>query len=104
MVIALSITFRSSAEPTPQCIAAYNATFNSAASATCATAYFSLVFGSATDEQTMMVCNISQPCYSMIENVIITCGNTVSYISSYIHGSILPLYAMVLARPLVMPR
>ena len=56
-------------QPSPQCIAAYNATFNSnnTASTSCAEAYGTLLFtDTATDQQRMMVCSAGQQCNSMI--------------------------------------
>jgi len=78
-VIIVSSIVLSSAQPTPQCIEAYNATFNNVSTITCSGAYYALILGSATNEQMMMVCNASQQCNNMIENVINVCGNTVSY-------------------------
>jgi len=78
VVIIVSPVVLSLAQPTPQCIEAYNATFNSVSPASCSGAYYALILGSATNEQTMMVCNASQQCNNMIENVINVCGNTVS--------------------------
>ena len=62
----------------PQCIAAYNATFNDQTTASCPNASLELFFGTATDDQRMMVCSSGQQCNTMIENVIDICGNTVS--------------------------
>ena len=80
VVIATSFALSSAqSQPSPQCIAAYNATFgDTATDATCVTAYYSLVFGIATEEQRMMVCDAGQQCNTMIENIISICGDTVS--------------------------
>ena len=78
LVIASSFVL-SSAQPSSQCVAAYNATFDSADGANCAAAYLSLQSGSSTDvQEEMMVCNSSYPCNTMIENIINLCGDTVS--------------------------
>lgn len=77
LVVASSFVL-SSAQPSSQCVAAYNATFGSANGSNCSTAYSSLVSGVGTDEQEMMVCNSSEPCNAMIENIITLCGDTVS--------------------------
>ena len=72
-------------QPSPQCITAYNATFgDTATDTTCVAAYYSLLFGSATEEQGMMVCDAGQQCNTMIENVISTCGDTVSQAFNYV--------------------
>ena len=79
VVIASSFALSSAqSQPSPQCIAAYNATFD-ATDTTCVAAYYSLLFGSSTNEQMMMVCNAGQECNSMIENIITICGDTVSH-------------------------
>ena len=80
VVIASSFVLSSAQDqPSAQCIAAYNATFGaSPTDTTCVTAYFSLLFGAATDEQRMMVCDAGQQCNTMIENIINICGDTVS--------------------------
>ena len=66
-------------QPSAQCVAAYNATFgDTTTDTTCVTAYYSLLLGSATDEQGMMVCDAGQQCNTMIENIISICNDTVS--------------------------
>ena len=69
----------SSAQPSPECLAAYNAVFTSADGepGDCAVAYYAALTNNATDEQTMMVCNIGQQCNTMIENIITRCGDMV---------------------------
>ena len=79
VVMASSVIVFSSAQPSPECIAAYNATFRSFDALACANAYFSLFRSdSENDEQRMMVCNETQQCNAMVQNVINVCGNTVS--------------------------
>ena len=82
LVIILSFAILSSAQPEAQpsaeCIAAYNATFTEADTNNCSAASFALFLGDATDEQRMMVCTAGQQCNTMIENVISVCGDTVS--------------------------
>ena len=72
-------------QPSPQCIAAYNATVNSddTASTNCTEAYGKLLISNATDQQIMMVCSAGQQCNSMIENIISLCGDTVSYMHKF---------------------
>ena len=73
-------------QPSPQCIAAYNATVNSnnTASTNCIEAYGKLLLiGNATDQQIMMVCSAGQQCNSMIENILSLCRDTVSYIHRF---------------------
>ena len=77
VIIASSIVL-SSAQPSPECITAYNATFSSE-DPTCVTAYYLLLTGNATDEQRMMVCNEGQQCNTMLENIITECGDAVSF-------------------------
>lgn len=77
VVIASSIVL-SSAQPSSQCITAYNDTFDNAGSVNCSGAYLSLISGNVTSQQRMMVCDAGQQCNIMIENVITLCGNTVS--------------------------
>ena len=82
LVIALSFVLASAqSEPTvapsPECITAYNATYNSGDTSDCVAASLALFLGTATDEQRMMVCSAGQQCNTMIENVISLCGNTV---------------------------
>ena len=78
VVIATSAVLPSLAQdqPSSECIAAYNATFNSG-DTSCSVAYQMAFAGIATDQQKMMVCNSGQQCNSMIENVINLCGSTV---------------------------
>ena len=76
VLIASSVVL-SSAQPIPECLTAFNATFGSTTS--CGVAYGSLYFENATDEQRMMVCDESQQCNTMIENIISICDNTVNY-------------------------
>ena len=80
LVIVSSFVLSSAQDqPSAQCIAAYNATFGATATdTTCVTAYYSLFFGFATDEQRIMVCDAGQQCNTMIENIISICGDTVS--------------------------
>ena len=80
VIIAASSFAVSSAQnqPSPQCIAAYNATFDDTTDTTCVAAYYTIFLGSPTDEQRMMVCNAGQQCNTMIENIISICGDTVS--------------------------
>ena len=83
LVITLCFVLRGSsaqpqAQPSPQCIAAYNATFNEEDTTGCVGANFALFLGAATDEQRMMVCSSGQQCNTMIENIISVCGDTVS--------------------------
>ena len=80
LIAAVIVSFiaLSSAQPSPECITAFNAIFNSAETIGCSGAYGSLFYGNASDEQRMMVCDADQQCNTMIENVITTCGNTVS--------------------------
>ena len=80
VVIASSFVLSSAQDqPSAQCIAAYNATFGaSTTDTTCVIAYGSMIFGVATDEQRMMVCDAGQQCNTMIENIISICGDTVS--------------------------
>ena len=79
LVIALSfeLSLVQSLAP-PECIAAYNATFNNETTASCPEASIALFLGTATDDQRMMVCSPGQQCNTMIENVIDVCGNKVS--------------------------
>ena len=82
LVIASSIVSISSAQsqPSPECIAAYNATFDDLDGyGACGSAFDALVLGYATDEEKMMVCDEGQQCNAMIENIINLCGDTVSY-------------------------
>ena len=75
-MIASSIII-SSAQPSTQCIAAYNATFDSL-DQTCNLAYAGLIVGDYTETERMMVCDVGHQCNTMIENVISICGDTVS--------------------------
>ena len=77
----------SSAQPSQQCITAYNATFSNFEMRSCAEAYYSLVLGNATEDQTMMVCNTGQQCNGMIENIVSTCGHEVGlFLSTDLHN------------------
>ena len=78
---------QSQAPPSPECIAAYNATFSNEATGSCEMAYFALIGESATDDQRMMVCNSDQQCNTMLESIISACGNTVSVIYHYLLAS-----------------
>ena len=51
-----------SAQPIPECIATYNATFTNtnAKAGSCATKYYAILINDVTNEQTMMVCNAGQ--------------------------------------------
>ena len=81
-VVILSLVACSSAQsagenqPSAQCIAAYNATFDTPTN--CSTAFTLLVAGAATTQQKIMVCDANQQCNDMLENIIDLCGNTVS--------------------------
>ena len=77
LVIASSFAL-SSAQSSSQCVTAYNATFGNANSTNCSIAYLSLLSGNGSSQQEMMVCNSSQQCNAMIENIITLCGDTVS--------------------------
>ena len=76
VVFASSIII-SSAQPSSQCIAAYNATFDSSDQA-CPSAYVELILGSYNEAERRMVCDAGQQCNTMIENVINICGDMVS--------------------------
>lgn len=80
VVVIVSSIVVSSAQPTSQSSSACNATYNAAFgnASNCALAFYSLFVGNATDEQRMMVCNASQQCNTMIEDIISECGDTVS--------------------------
>ena len=87
VMVASSCVFSSlaqSQQPSAECITAYNATFDNFEG--CSGAYFALFFGSATDEQRMMVCDAGQQCNTMIENIISLCGDTVR--CSYVYMSV----------------
>ena len=87
-VVVIQLYFAlSSAQPSQQCSIAYNATFSNFEMISCAEAYYSLVSGSATEDQTMMVCNTGQQCNGMIENIVSTCGHEVriGFVVNYIH-------------------
>ena len=89
VVIASSLVLSASAQTTmsPECVAAYNAVFNNASTENCSMAY-DRVFepnGNATDEQIMMVCDSSEQCNMMIENVIDICGDMVSLYTIAMH-------------------
>ena len=78
LVIALS-TFPFAAlaqSPSPQCAGPYQAVFGSTTN--CSEAYVAMFSGNSTAEQSMMVCNASEQCNMMIENIIGVCGNMVS--------------------------
>ena len=78
-VIAISSFFLlSSAQTDPDCTTAYTNVFNSENKTVCAEAYNTVIFGNSTDEQRMMVCNATQNCNMMLENIVSTCGYTVS--------------------------
>ena len=82
VVIASSIII-SSAQPSSQCLAAYNTTFAfDSSDQTCSSAYFNLTLGPGnyTEAERMMVCDVGQQCNAMIENIISICGDTVSQI------------------------
>ena len=83
-VVVISTSFvlssaQSEAQPSPQCIAAYNATYIEGDTYGCYGASLALLFGNNTDEQRMTVCSAGQPCNTMIENVIDICGDTVKH-------------------------
>ena len=83
LVIASSIVSISLAQsqPSPECIAAYNATFDDPDGLeACERALRALIIGPATDQEQMMVCDEGQQCNAMIENVTNICGDTVSYV------------------------
>lgn len=79
-VVILSFIVCSSAQgggqPSAQCIAAYNATFDTPTS--CSTAYTLLLTGAANAQQKTMVCDANQQCNDILENITDLCGNTVS--------------------------
>ena len=77
-VVFASSIILSSAQPSSQCIAAYNATFDTSNPSACVLAYVGLIQGSFTEAERMMVCDVGQQCNAMIENVINICGDTVS--------------------------
>lgn len=83
IITALVITFlfvlssAQEAPPSPQCITAYNSTFDEDTTG-CSGANLALLAGTPSDEQRMMVCSAGQQCNTMIENVISVCGDTVS--------------------------
>lgn len=82
VVIASCIAVSSAQVPSPECSEAYNATFRSQNSTNCSLAYFSLLSPvTSTDEKRMMVCDEGQMCNIMLENVITTCGDSVSYLN-----------------------
>ena len=60
----------------PQCTGTFDTAFNS--NTTCTEAYDAVLYGNATDEQRMMVCNADQQCKAMIESIIFACSNMVS--------------------------
>ena len=76
VVIASTIALSSGQSASPECIEAYNATFENVSrdAIACAAAYFTLIAGNATEEQSMMVCSINHQCNNMIENIINLCG------------------------------
>lgn len=76
-VLIVSSVVLSSAQPSPECITAFNATFGSTGT-NCSAAYGSLFYGNATDAQRMMVCDAGQQCNTMIESVISVCNDTVN--------------------------
>ena len=84
LVVILSSLVFSSAQPVPpppadpsaECIAAYNATFDTQTN--CGEAFTALLSGNASSQQKMMVCDANQQCNDMIENITNLCGNTVS--------------------------
>ena len=77
-VVVVQLYFAlSSAQPSQDCITAYNATFPNVAITNCSNAYYALVLGIANEDQTMMVCNTDQQCNDMIQNIISTCGDEV---------------------------
>ena len=84
VVVVISSAVLSSAQdqprdqPSPECIAAFSATFQNAEDTSCAEAYGAAFTGTTTDQQIMMLCDSGQQCNSMIENVINLCGSTVS--------------------------
>ena len=82
IVVIASIAVLSSAQPSSQCITAYNDTFDNPSAESCAQAYTALGFGNATDQQRMMVCDAGQQCNTLVENVINTCGYSVSLLYS----------------------
>ena len=78
-VIAFSSFFLlSSAQTDPNCTAAYENVFGNPNETACADAYRSVFFGNEAAGQRMMVCNATQGCNLMIENIISMCGYTVS--------------------------
>ena len=84
VIVVIASSIISSAQPSTQCIAAYNATFDSS-DKTCLAAYVRLLQGAYISQDRMMVCDAGQQCNTMIENVIDICGDTVSYVAN-MHG------------------
>ena len=87
VVILSSLVFSSAqpvkwppAEPSPECIAAYNTTFDTASPTNCSLAFTALLSGNASSQQKMMVCDANQQCNNVIENIISLCGNAVSWV------------------------
>ena len=82
-VVLMTCFVLSSAQQSDECEPAKsNVTVN------CQLAYFSLLSGNASDDQTMMVCNTTGACNRMLESVINACtdsqaGDTVSYSIDY---------------------
>lgn len=79
-VIAISSFFLlSSAQTDPDCTTAYANVFNSTNTTVCAKAYNAVISGNYTNEQRMMVCNETQNCSMMLENIVSTCGSMIEY-------------------------
>ena len=74
-------------QPTQECIAAFSA-WNETS---CATAYSDLRSENATEEQSVMVCDASQECNRMIENITILCDGT----SGHTDGNMATTMSMV---------
>ena len=78
IIAILSFFLLSSAQTDPSnCTTAYANVFNST-NTVCEDAYSAVIYGNSTNEQRMMVCNASQDCNMMLENIVSTCGDTVS--------------------------
>ena len=69
----------SSAQSSPECT---NAISN--ITTACERAYLSLVSGSASDNQTTMVCDIAEACNGILETAINACNDTQDDMVSYI--------------------
>ena len=79
-VIIASHIAVSSAQISPECAAAYNETFHNENTTGCTSAYFSQLsqVTPSNESERMMVCDADQVCNAKIENVISSCGDSVS--------------------------